>query len=177
MSDQEILDKINALKADYYANNNKNFLFKKQQKFELASNIMQTMDINTVLGTIIRVENSVMHFNYAVFKTVASPETYMNIVQYIFARSDELVQTYGTFQASIDIKGLTMTGVERYKGFVSLLSQQGAVEGRNLLTHIDKMYVVNPPSMVMNIAKILLPLVDPSVKDKIVLANAQVGVM
>jgi hypothetical protein len=171
MSDQEILDKINALKTNYYANNNKNLMFKKQQKFELASNIMQTMDMNTVLGTIIRVENSMMHFNYAVFKTVASPEIYMNIVQYIFAKSDELVQNYGTFQVTIDIKGLTMTGVERYKGFVSLLSQQGAVEGLNFLVHIDKMYVVNPPSMMMNIAKILLPLVDPSVKDKIVLAN------
>ncbi len=135
------------------------------------------MDINAVLATVITTENSMMYFNYAVFKTVATPEIYMNIVQYIFAKSDKLVQTYGTFQATIDFKGLTITGVERYKDFVSLLSQQGAVEGRNLLTHIDKMYVVNPPSMVMNIAKILLPLVDPSVKDKIVLANAQVGVM
>ncbi len=169
MSDQEILDKINALKTDYYATNNKNVLFKKQQKFDLASNIMQSMDMQSVLSTIVLIKNSVMYVNYAVFKTVASPEIYMDIVQYIFAKSEELVQACGTFQVSIDLKGLTMTGLERYKGFVSLLSQKGLERGGNFLTHIDKMYVVNPPFMISNMAQILLPLVDPSVKDKIVL--------
>jgi hypothetical protein len=170
MSDQDILEKINALKSDYYATNSKNILFKKQQKFEIATNIMQTMDINAVLSSVFRIENTSLVFNYALFKTVACPEIYTAMVSHVFARSDELVQTYGTFQTTLDFKGLTMTGVERYKGFVSLLSQQGAILGHNLLAHIDKIYIVNPPSIIMNIAQILLPLVDPSVKDKLVLA-------
>ncbi len=169
MSDSDILEKINALKSDYYATNNKNILFKKQQKFDLASNIMQSIDMQTVLASVISVNNSMMQFNYAVFKTVACPENYMDIVQYIFAKSRDLVQMYGTFQATVDCKGLTMTGVERYKGFVSLLSQQGLANGGNFLAHMDKIYIVNPPFMVANVGQILLPLVDPSVKDKIVL--------
>lgn len=171
MSDNDILEKINALKSDYYASNNKNALFKKQQKFDLAANIMQTMDIGAVLATVFRIgsRESVMHFNYSVFKTVASPELYPTMVQYVFAKSRELVQVYGTFHVILDFKGLTMTGVERYKDFVSQLSRKGLENGDNFLKHIDKMYIVNPPFMLSSIGQILLPLVDPSVKDKIVL--------
>ena len=169
MSDQEILDKINALKADYYATNNKNLLFKKQQKFDLAHNISQSIDLNSLFKTIVQVSNNVMRINYGVFKTVMNPNLYDSLIWYIFTACDALVQQHCTFQVSIDLKGLTMTGVERYKGFVSQLSQAGLSNGKDYLKHITKINIENPPFMIANMGQILLPLVDPSVKDKIVL--------
>jgi hypothetical protein len=169
MSDQEILDKINALKADYYATNNKNIIFKKQQKFDLAHNIMQSIDLNSLFKTIVQISDNVMRINYGVFKTVMNPNLYENMVWYIFTACDTLVQQCGTFQITIDLKGLTMTGVERYKGFISMLSQAGLTNGKNYLKHIDKIRLENPPFMIANMGQILLPLVDPSVKDKIII--------
>jgi hypothetical protein len=67
------------------------------------------------------------------------------------------------------MKGLTMTAVERYKDFVSLLSEQGKVNGKNFLEKLNHVYIVNPPFMISNIGKILLPLMDKIVKDKIVI--------
>lgn len=169
MSDKEILEKINALKADYYATNNKNMLFKKQQKFDLANSISQSIDINTLFGSIMQVSDSTMKFNYGVFKTVMNPNLYEGLVLHIFKASELLVNNFGTFHVIIDLKGLTMTGVERYKEFVSMLSQAGITYGKDFLKHIDKMYIENPPFMISSMAQVLLPLVDKSVKDKIVL--------
>lgn len=169
MSEQEILDKINALKADYYATNNKNLLFKKQQKFDLAHNISQSIDLNSLFKTIVQVSNNAMRINYSVFKTVMNPNLYESLIWYIFTACDALVQQYDTFQVFIDLKGLTMTGVERYKGFVSLLSHAGLTNGKDYLKHILKINIENPPFMIANMGQILLPLVDPSVKDKIVM--------
>lgn len=168
-SDQEILDKINALKADYYATNNKNMLFKKQQKFDLANSISQSIDLDTLFGSIIQVSKLTMKFNYGIFKTVMNPNMYESLVQYIFKASDALVNDSDTFHVILDLKGLTMTGVERYKGFVSMLSQAGITYGKDFLKHIDKMYIENPPFMISSMAQVLLPLVDKSVKDKIVI--------
>ncbi len=168
-SDQEILDKINALKINYYANNNKNVLFKKQQKFDLAHNIMQSIDIDTLFRSIVQVTDGTMRVNYSVFKTVINPNLYESLIWYIFTVSDTLVQQQGTYQVLLDLKGLTMTGVERYKEFVSMLSQAGQTHGKNYLEHIDKIYIENPPFMIASIGQVLLPLVDKSVKGKIVM--------
>jgi hypothetical protein len=62
-----------------------------------------------------------------------------------------------------------MTGVERYKDFISTLSLEGQKNGKNFLQRLGKIMIINPPFMIANIGKILLPLMDKVVKEKIVL--------
>jgi hypothetical protein len=93
----------------------------------------------------------------------------MDFINYIFRISEQILESFSSYEVMIDCKGLTMTGVERYKGFISLLSDQGKINGKNFLLKISHVYITNPPFMVVNIGKILLPLMDRIVKDKIVI--------
>jgi hypothetical protein len=168
--DQKILDKINSMKSDYYSTNSKNMLFKTQQKFDCAQTIIQNMDLNALFNTIIKVtDQNQIHCNYSVFKTIMNPSIYMDFVYFIFRINDEILKVSSSYVVYIDFKGLTMTGVERYKDFITLLSDQGKVNGKNFLEKLQHVYILNPPFMVSNISKILLPLMDKIVKDKIVI--------
>jgi len=98
-----------------------------------------------------------------------NPSIYMDLVYYIFKVNSQILEISNSYDVYIDMKGLTMTAVERYKDFVSLLSEQGKVNGKNFLEKLNHVYIVNPPFMISNIGKILLPLMDKIVKDKIVI--------
>jgi len=168
--DQNILNKINAMKSDYYAANTKNILFKNKQKFDCAQQILQNIDLEALFRTIIRVvDQNKIHVDYNIFKTVMNPSIYMDLIYYIFKVNDKILEISNSYDVYIDMKGLTMTAVERYKDFVSLLSEQGKVNGKNFLEKLNHVYIVNPPFMISNIGKILLPLMDKIVKDKIVI--------
>lgn len=168
-SENNILQRIEALKSDYYNANTKNILFKNSQKFDCAESIVQQIDLTKLFQTIIRIQDNEMHINYNVFKTVIHPSIYMDLINYIFLINEQILQVCSTYEVSIDCKGLTMTGVERYKGFITLLSDQGKINGKNFLLKLSHVYIINPPFMVVNIGKILLPLMDRIVKDKIVI--------
>jgi hypothetical protein len=145
-------------------------LFKNKQKFDCAQQILQNIDLETLFRTIIRVvDQNKIHFDYNVFKTVMNPSIYMDLIYFIFQVNDKILEISNSYDVFIDMKGLTMTGVERYKDFISLLSEQGKVNGKNFLEKLNHVYIVNPPFMISNIGKILLPLMDKIVKDKIVI--------
>jgi hypothetical protein len=166
----EILNKINAIKTRYYLANTKHMLFKNEQKFDCAKTIVDNMDLNLLFNSIIQIRGTnELHFNYTVFKTVVNPSIYNDLISFIFKTNDHILETCSSYTVYIDVKGLTMTGVERYKDFVVLLSDQGKINGKNFLEKLTNVYIVNPPFMISNIGKILLPLLDKIVKDKIVL--------
>lgn len=168
--DQNILNKINAIKTDYYTTNPKNLLFKNKQKFDCAQTILQNIDLESLFRSIIRVvDKNKMYFDYNVFKTVMNPSIYMDLIYFIFKVNTEILEYSNSYDVFVDLKGLTMTGVERYKDFVSLLSDQGKVNGKNFLEKLNHVYIANPPFMISNIGRILLPLMDKIVKDKIVI--------
>ena len=62
-----ILIKIQAAKSDFYMSNQKNVLFKKNQKFDCATNVMEGLDENEVFNRIFMTRNNEFVFNYAVF--------------------------------------------------------------------------------------------------------------
>ena len=168
-SSNDILEKINSLKSDYYTENKKNTFFKNNQKFDCANTIVQQMNKTDLFNSIIRIDENQLLVNYTMFKTVIHPDIYMDLIHFIFQQNDTILQTNAMYDVIVDLKGLTMTGVERYKGFISLLSEQGKVNGKNFLEKLEHVYIINPPFMISNVGKILLPLMDKIVKDKIVL--------
>ena len=168
-STNDILEKINTLKNEYYSENKKNTFFKNGQKFDCANVIVQQMDKTVLFSGILSEEDNLLFFNYSVFKTVIHPAIYMDFIHYIFQLNETILQKYENYDVVIDLKGLTMTGVERYKDFISTLSLEGQRNGKNFLQRLGKILVVNPPFMIANVGKILLPLMDKVVKEKIVL--------
>ena len=168
-SSNDILEKINSLKSDYYTENKKNTFFKNGQKFDCANTIVQQMNKTDLLNSIIRIDENQLLFNYTMFKTIIHPDIYMDLIQLIFQQNDTILQTNAMYDVVVDFKGLTMTGVERYKGFIIALSEEGQRNGKNFLQKLGKITIVNPPFMVANVGKILLPLMDPVVRGKIVI--------
>jgi hypothetical protein len=168
-SSNDILEKINSLKNDYYTENKKNTFFKNGQKFDCANTIVQQMNKTELFNSIIRIDENRLMFNYTMFKTIIHPDIYMDLIYFIFQQNDTILQKRTMYDVIVDFKGLTMTGVERYKGFISMLSIEGQRNGKNFLQKLEKITIINPPFMVANVGKILLPLMDKSVKEKIVI--------
>lgn len=168
-SSNNILEKINSLKSDYYTENKKNTFFKNGQKFDCANTIVQQMNKTDLFNSIIRIDENRLLVSYSMFKTIIHPDIYMDLIHFIFQQNDTILQTHAMYDVVVDFKGLTMTGVERYKGFITTLSEEGQRNGKNFLQKMQKITIINPPFMVANIGKILLPLLDKSVKEKIIL--------
>jgi hypothetical protein len=169
MQTDDIMNKINSLKTEYYSENKKNLLFKNGQKFDCANTIVQNMNIFDLFKSILRPEENRLLFNYAMFKTIIHPNIYMDFIYYIFEVNEQILATHTTYDVIIDFKGLTMTGVERYKDFITTLSLEGQKNKKNFLQKLGQVKIINPPFMIANIGKVLLPLMDTIVKDKIVI--------
>jgi hypothetical protein len=163
----DIMNKINSLKNEYYLENKKNIIFKNNQKFDCANTIVQNINKPDLFNSIIKLNENQMHINYAMFKTIIHPAIYMDFIYHIFQVNDDILSKYSTYNVFIDCKGLTMTGVERYKDFITTMSLEGQKNKKDFLQKLERIYIVNPPFMIANIGKILLPLLDKVVKEKI----------
>ncbi len=167
--DSDILKKIESARNEYYTENQKNTFFKKQQKFDCAETITNNIDIDAILPFIFKVDQNNIQFNYNIFKTVASPAVYMKIAMYLLQLTEEIINTHSTYNIHIDLAGLTMSAIERYKGFVSLVSGEGLKNGKGLLKHLEFVHIFNPPTFVEYLCGIVISIVDPVIKDRIVI--------
>jgi hypothetical protein len=104
------------------------------------------------------------------FKTIIHPGIYTDLIHHIFQVNENILTKYSSYNVFIDLKGLTMTGVERYKDFITTMSLEGQKNKKDFLKKLEKIYIMNPPFMIANIGKIILPLLDNTVKEKIVIA-------
>lgn len=164
-----IMNKINSLKNDYYSENKKNLIFKNNQKFDCANTIVQNINKTDLFNQIICMNENQLLFNYTMFKTIIHPDIYIDFIYHIFDVNDQILASHTSYDVIIDVKGLTMTGVERYKGFITMLSLEGQKNKKNFLQKLGQVQIKNPPFMIANIGKILLPLIDTIVKDRIVI--------
>jgi hypothetical protein len=168
-STDDIMNKIESLKNEYYLENKKNLIFKNNQKFDCANTIVQNINKTELFNSIIKINENKLLLNYAMFKTIIHPDIYIDFIYHIFQANEQILLTYSTYDVLIDCKGLTMTGVERYKGFITTMSLEGQKNKKDFLQKLGQIYIINPPFMIANIGKVLLPLLDKVVKDRIVL--------
>ena len=167
--DNDILKKIESARNEYYTENQKNTFFKKQQKFDCAETITNNIDIDAIIPFIFKVDQNIIEINYNIFKTVASPAVYMKMATYLLHLTEATINTYSTYNFRVDLAGLTISAIERYKGFVSLVSGEGLKNGKGLLKRLDLIHILNPPNFVEYLCGIVISIVDPLVKDRIVI--------
>lgn len=167
MENDDILNKINGAKEQFYSDNSKNSLFKKKQKFECANSIMTKFNEQEVYANIFIVKDDIILFNYPVFKIVANPEIYLNMANYIFMIADELIVKYGAYKLYVNCTGITVSAIERYKDFASVVSKKGLENGKNLLKKMDIIQIHNAPSFVDYGLQVIVPIVDNNLWHKI----------
>lgn len=168
-NEDKLLEKIQKAKQEYYSENQKSIFFKNKQKLDCASQIVQQIDPNLVFAQIISLQENRILFNYPLFKLVATPSIYMDLANRAFAVTSEIIRSYPNYDIYINLQGITISAVERYKDFIALISSEGLKNGNNFLKSLNKVYLQNPPSFLESGYKLIQPILDPIITDRIVI--------
>jgi hypothetical protein len=121
-----LASQIAALEESYYDENHKRLFFNKNsQKFDCANAIAQTIPIADLCATAIRRPHPVsapnlIFLDYPLLKSFASPETFPHIAAYGLQILNETIAANGSYRVHINLKGLTISAVDRYKPLIQL---------------------------------------------------------
>ncbi len=162
-----ILDRINAAKSNYYDQNQKNSFFKNKQKFDCATQIMNNLNETEVFKQIFVFSDDTISFNYALFKTIAHPDLYDRMADFIFQNVHILLSEYPNYNLNLYCAGITVSGLDRYKEFVQVISNKGLKNGANLLQKLNNIYAFNPPSFLDNAVSIICSIIVMDLTKKI----------
>ena len=168
-----ITEQIAKIQNEYYHENGKNTFFKKTQKLDCAEYISNQFDITLLIQqTMFIIPNTnIVFFDYTIFKQYANPNNYEIIVNNVLTLFTQCIDTYGSFEAHIQLSGFTISSTERYKSVIQSFCQKclnSSTKYCNLLTY---MYIYNTPSMIDNITTFLKPFISPVVYGKIIKYN------
>ena len=140
----DLLEKIQRAKQEYYSENQKNLLFKNKQKFECASQIVQQIDPILVSSQVISFEENRIYFNYPLFKLVANPSLYMELTSRAFFVTAEILKSYSNYDIYINLLSITIQGLCS-PGFI------GRFEKRQQFFEISKSGIFPEPTFICGV--------------------------
>lgn len=169
-SNQEsILNKIISIQQDFYTKNKKNNFFKKSQKIDCAKEICKKIDLYEMIAESICVINQTnkIYIDYPIFKLYANPDNFDIIITHIINTCRYLVTYYKNFEVYINLQGLTVSAVERYKDIIKKYVSCCLNENTDFALLMTKLHILNSPSVIEMIVKIVEPIIDPNVVEKV----------
>jgi|UniRef100_A0A6C0JK34 hypothetical protein len=166
---QEFNIKIQELSDKYFLENKKNSIFKNFQKIECANMITDSIGIdNLIVNTFFIIKNTNSIFiDYTVFKRFIVPEYYSKVVNYITSLIKTCITNYGTFNMHINLDSFTVSAAERYKNIIIIFLNNSI--GTDYSIKLNNLFIYNTPSAFQTISTLLSPLVEPTVKNKMVI--------
>jgi hypothetical protein len=177
MNNQEndFLDKINELTNKFYVEKGKNTIFKKKQKFDCATTIVDTLGFDNLLNKTIYIitDTNRVFIDYTLFKLYATPENYNKITDHAIFLINYCVEKYGNYETYINLDTFTVSSAERYKQIIQIFINKCIVSNSEYSTKLVKLCIYNTPKTFNIISNILLPLFDPAIKNKIVLFDKE----
>jgi len=170
-NDENLLDKMKNFKYEYYKTNSSNFLFKKKQKQQYAETICSQFDVPTMIANTIRVlpDSNTVLVDYELFKLFVNDNIYELFMDYTIQIFDYFFNNNISFNMQINTKGLTVSGIERYKGFINLFCMK-TIE-KNYSLFINEILLYNTPTMIDSIISIIKPFIEKSIYEKIKIAR------
>lgn len=165
--------KIEELTNQYYSHNKKNVFFKSSQKMDCAAQVTNQIGIDELIQkTIYLIPNTNCVFmDYTVFKTYATPENYQKIVGYILSLFDYCIENYEYYDAYVNLDTFTISAAERYKSIINLFLNTCMTSECQYSIKLRNMYICNTPNTFKNISNVLMPFIDQTVKQKILLSD------
>lgn len=156
----DLLSQMQKFKDDYYSQNSKNVVFKKNQKLDCAKQINDKFDINTLLSrTVYIIEKNHVYFDYLIFKLYANEDNYERIVDYVLKIYDYCIENYGNYIIHMNIDTFTVSAAERYKNIIVLFNEKalkGKYDYTGLLKYNKIYFTPNIIDMILKIIKSLL---------------------
>lgn len=115
-----IENKIQSVQDQYYKEHTKNTFFKKAQKKDCANRVVDEIGLNALIEKTMHYQEgtNILWLNYPVFKTFASDDVYEKLITYFVELLNYGKKYYNKVDIKINLDGLTITGMERYKNFI-----------------------------------------------------------
>lgn len=173
----DLLCQINNMRSAYeIKNKSKKGLFpSKQYKFDCATDILKTIDLDILLdNSIKRLPNSYhIFFDYPLFKTFTTPEIYDTIIQFVISKIIDCINEYGIYEMHINLQSFSVSGFHRYKILIERYMAKVDIEYPYFSKQIKAMHVYNVPSSIEMISQLIESLVPKEVLQKVELYDKQ----
>jgi hypothetical protein len=158
-----LMENITKLQEEYYEKNNKNILFKKNQKYDCASIITKQYDCNILFEkTLYILKNGEVYFDYTIFKTYIHPEIFDNFLEYINNISLNYIDIMSEYTLHLNFQTLTISAFDRYWPLVKQIMNTFPVN----VDKMQKTYIYYTPSVIDQIIKVMHPFIS-HYRDKI----------
>jgi hypothetical protein len=172
--EEDIVNQINSFRENYYNNSSKNIFFKKSQKMDCAMHISNNFDLGELIKRTcyFTPDNKGVFFEYPIFKLFANESNYENIINYVVQLFDFCIMKNNELRVYINLDGLTVSGVERYKPIIMMFFNKCDDEKRMAYANTLAYWkILNTPTMIDMIKNIVKPLVPSYIMNKVILIS------
>lgn len=179
MQNNDLLDQVEKLKADFYSKQNKNTFFTSKQKLAVAETVSNSMNLQELVARSVYVikDTHKIFLDYTIFKHFANPSNYKYIIDYILTLLTYCIEQNGNFEVHVNLDSFTVSACHRYKEVIELYLTECMKQDTELSDKLNKMHLYNVPSVFESIQKMLAPLIHEDVKQKIELHNKKESVL
>jgi len=170
----ELEKEIERVRTDFYTDSGgKNRLFKKQQKFDCAKQVVNKIPLETLLPQTFYIDGNTnrVHIVYPILKLFASPEIFDTISDFIIAHFQYIKQNHPTLEVMLNLDGFTISAAERYKGLIETFCMKCFGLNTGFSQLVSKFIVYNAPASIESIGPIVKPFMEPNVREKLILAS------
>ena len=164
----DIQPEIARVQTEFYETNQKNTLFKKQQKYDCAKQVLSQIPLEQLLQhTCYHIPNTNrVYIDYTIFKTYASPEIFDTISKHIFSVCAYAQNTYVQYEVHLNINGLTVSAAERYKDLIISFCNQCLQHNTSFASTLEFFAVYYTPAAIEHIKFMFKPFVFKEVYSK-----------
>jgi len=171
---EELEREIEKVKGEFYTENGgKNTFFKKQQKYDCAKQVVNQIPLDVLLNRTCYIINgtNIVHIDYPILKSYASPEIFETISEYIINNFQNVKNVYGKLEIALNFDGFTVSAAERYKSLIEVFCQKCFQKNTGFSPVVTQFLVYNSPNGIDAIRHIVLPFMEENVKAKLVVAS------
>ena len=166
--DGNLINQIEEFKTKYYTENKKNTFFTKTQKNDCAEKICKNFDMTKLLWQTAYIpQNNQIYIDYTAFKLYANSNNYSVILNHVLYLVNKSITEFNGFEFHINLQGLTVTAIERYKDAIFLFCNQLLSSTSNYSNKIENICFYYSPSIVDGCARVFTPLIDIKIREKI----------
>ena len=109
-----------------------------------------------------------IYIDYTLLKLFIHDDIYDKIIDHILALYNECIIKHGDYSINLNLDGFTISAAERHKNAVKLFSEKSFnVKEFNYVDLVNKIRIINSPSIMDTLIKIFKPFFGKNIKEKI----------
>jgi hypothetical protein len=168
---EDLEREIEKVKGDFYSESGKNTIFKKQQKYDCAKQVVSKIPLDVLLArTCYNIANTdCVIIDYPIMKTYASPEIFDELAEYIISVFQKVINGHGQgkFEVMLNFDGFTISAAERFKRLIEVFCAKCFQKRTGLSTIVTRFTVYNTTSVIDSIKHLVSHLIEENVKPRL----------